>query len=235
MIGNVVGYMTAINEISATKVLCRCECGTEKIVYKKQFQRGAYQSCGCKRDQINSDKQKVHGMRRSVEYLAWCNMRRRCKPSYKHAKDYFERGIVVCDRWISSFENFLTDMGKRPSPNHSLDRKNNDGIYEPSNCRWAIQSQQSFNQRQDSNKASGVKGVTWANNVNKWRVRINVKKIPLTDKYFSEIEDAILFRKYFVENFSDLYGDNVTQERRNECVFQLNAFYEELAQKMDAA
>ena len=75
-------------------------------------------------------------------------MLKRCLlPSNKRYADYGGRGIQVCDRWRESFLNFLTDMGKRPGPDLSLERMNNDGNYEPSNCKWATRSEQQLNKR----------------------------------------------------------------------------------------
>ena len=75
-------------------------------------------------------------------------MKRRCLyPSDKRYKDWGGRGITICDRWLNSFENFFADMGKKPSPKHSLDRRDNEGNYEPDNCRWATASEQRLNQR----------------------------------------------------------------------------------------
>jgi len=87
----------------------------------------------------------------SAEYRAWQHMKERCyNKNNKRYNDYGGRGICVCDRWLDSFENFYSDMGARPSVRHSLDRyPNNDGGYEPSNCRWATTQQQSKGKRNE--------------------------------------------------------------------------------------
>lgn len=90
-----------------------------------------------------------HSRRYTPEYVAWEHMKQRCNnkkhPAFHH---YGGRGITVCERWANSFENFFDDMGERPSPKHSLDRyPNNDGNYEPSNCRWATDKEQVNNRR----------------------------------------------------------------------------------------
>jgi hypothetical protein len=96
---------------------------------------------------------KTHGLmyldgKRRPEYNVWHNMKKRCtKPKYQAYKDYGGRGISVCDRWLNSFANFFEDMGERPTNKHSLDRENNDGNYEPSNCRWATKEEQNSNKR----------------------------------------------------------------------------------------
>lgn len=88
-----------------------------------------------------------HGLRHSSEYSTWVNMKTRCyNPNNEKYPVYGGRGIKVCDRWLK-FQNFYDDMGPRPSENHSLDRIRNDRDYEPSNCRWATQKQQSLNKR----------------------------------------------------------------------------------------
>lgn len=90
----------------------------------------------------------------SAEYLAWLNMLTRARnPRRPGAKNYIGRGITVCDRWLT-FENFLEDMGRKPSGKHSLDRVNNDGNYEPLNCRWATRSEQMRNRREESRIAA---------------------------------------------------------------------------------
>jgi len=92
---------------------------------------------------------KKHGQSTTSEYLVWSDMKSRCYNENHHAyKNYGLRGIKVCDRWRNSFSNFLEDIGKRPSNQHSLDRfPDNDGNYEPENCRWATTEQQLRNQR----------------------------------------------------------------------------------------
>lgn len=85
---------------------------------------------------------------RSPEFRCWLGMRIRCHyPNKREWKWYGGRGITVCERWRQSFENFLADMGPKPSPEHTLDRINNDGNYEPGNCRWATEDEQRANKR----------------------------------------------------------------------------------------
>ena len=93
-----------------------------------------------------------HGMTGTPEYSAWCNMRSRCR--YKPG--YIAKGTTVCDRWLHSFEAFLEDVGKKPSPELTLDRINNDGNYEPGNVRWATQSEQQSNKRNNSIWGAGI-------------------------------------------------------------------------------
>ena len=118
-------------------------------------------------------KTERHGMSRSPEYNSWAGMLKRCyNPNNPSYKNYGGRGIKVCDRWRHSFINFYSDMGGRPS-GLTLDRVDNDGNYEFSNCRWATDKEQNNNQRKrgiSKNNTSGVTGVSWYNNQNIWRV-----------------------------------------------------------------
>ena len=102
-------------------------------------------------DEVSKRREyEFHGLSYSPEYHAWYGMIRRCyTPHYRQFVNYGGRGITVCDRWKTSFMAFLKDIGRRPSPDHSLDRINNDGNYEPGNCRWATNVEQCNNMRRN--------------------------------------------------------------------------------------
>lgn len=123
--------------------LCKCDCGEEIIVSVASLQSGDTRSCGCLRREAVAAKNTKHGQSRSAEHRAWCEMKRRClNPRSKSFHNYGGRGISICPRWIESFENFLADLGPRPTSQHSIDRINVNGNYEPDNCRWATSAEQ---------------------------------------------------------------------------------------------
>jgi len=133
---------------------CVCDCGTKRVVNGSTLRDGTSRSCGCLQREvakyIGGIQHITHGCgskkNRAPEYRAWDSMKARCyNEKTKNFRRYGGRGIKVCVRWRGSFENFLNDMGRKPSPNHSIDRINNDGNYEPGNCRWATKSQQMNN------------------------------------------------------------------------------------------
>ena len=125
---------------------CLCDCGKVTNVKGGHLTSRATKSCGCFQKERASQASRKHGMSNTVEFSTWRRMINRC--CNKRCQDfsrYGGRGIKVCDRWLKSFNNFFKDMGKRPSESHSIERENNSGNYEPSNCIWATMSVQCNN------------------------------------------------------------------------------------------
>jgi len=157
---------------------CKCDCGTIKVINSSSLK--TTNSCGClrlemsralganksyiaKRSGINAGAYK-HGCKSrsgaSPEYKVWIGMKRRCyDASFKDYPNWGGRGVRICERWNSSFENFLSDMGTRPSKLHSIDRIDSAGNYEPGNCRWATPDVQGSNTR--SCRSITVEGVEY--------------------------------------------------------------------------
>lgn len=126
----------------------RCQCGLEKVVCGLHLTHSLVKSCGCLRRHVSRTRGITHGEagQPTVEYKAWQGMLSRCRRrTGPDASRYSRKGIRVCEEWAHSFEAFLNDMGRKPSPRHSLDRIDGCGNYEPSNCRWATRLQQSRN------------------------------------------------------------------------------------------
>jgi hypothetical protein len=129
----------------ASRYLCRCRCGVEKLVYAGNLTSGQSRSCGCLDRELSAERLFIHGQKRTRLYRTWRNMLSRClNPRASGFYRYGGRGIKVCPEWLF-FRNFHRDMGKPPSPLHTLERKNNNGNYEKDNCRWATTSEQARN------------------------------------------------------------------------------------------
>lgn len=174
---------------------CQCDCGKETIAAAANIGRSTF-SCGCIAKETaanllrgNTLKQ-THGGVGTAEYRCWQLMKRRCyNPSDESYSNYGERGIVVCDQWKNSFENFLADMGKKPSTKHSIDRKDTNGDYTKENCHWATAIQQMRNTRH--NVFVEIDGMKKC--VSEWCEFLGMKK--------ATIYDQVGIRKGYVKPF----------------------------------
>lgn len=137
----------------ANQWLFECDCGNETITRPDWVRLGKVLSCGCYRAERAGERMvkiaTTHGHssngKLTSEYNSWRNMRDRCNlPSSESYKSHGGRGITVCEQW-SSFQTFLSDMGPKPTPKHTIGRMDNDGNYEPDNCEWETSNQQMRN------------------------------------------------------------------------------------------
>lgn len=151
VIGNKYNRLTILEEIEPItkykrRFRCICECGNESLCQLYNLKSGNVQSCGCYNRDKNILLHTTHGMRGTKEYKSYRKMIERCyyeKDINYH--NYGGRGIIVCERWRNSFENFFEDMGVKPSPKHTIERKDPNRNYEPDNCIWATSKQQNNN------------------------------------------------------------------------------------------
>lgn len=151
-VGHVFGLWTVVEALpsgSHQMVRVRCECGTvsdRRLTHLLSGRSSCCQPCSYRA------RQKSY----TPEYEAWLALIQRCtNPKNPRWDDYGGRGITVCDRWRASFDDFLADVGPRPSPAHSIDRMDNDKGYEPGNCRWATRRDQMMNRRVTKRRSSG--------------------------------------------------------------------------------
>ena len=198
MIGIKYNKLTAIKELGTNKsrhkmYLFKCECGNDKVATAINVRANRVKSCGC--------LSKKHGKFGTNIYSVWAGMKSRCYyEKNENYPNYGGRGIKVCDRWKNSFENFYKDMGDKPSAKHQLDRIDNDGDYDPSNCRWVTPSENCLNRRNKENK-TGFKNIK-VTPYGAYRARIvreGCERISLTRL---DINDALKIRDQYIEEYN---------------------------------
>lgn len=188
---------------------CRCACssGEEISVKGASLRGGNTKSCGCLRRESIGNRSRLHGRSDTKEFRAWCAMLERCynENSSRYPR-WGGRGITVCERWRGAFLCFLEDMGEAPSPDHTLERIDNDGPYCKENCRWAPHAEQARNTRK--NRKLTHDGRTM--NLSDWAREVGIRPDILSTRLRRgwTIEEAIL------TPFSGFGGSRITRGRR---------------------
>lgn len=181
--GKKFGRLTVISRSphpSRVKWKCICECGAVREVFSFNLaKKGGTFSCGCMSAEKVKARFTTHGEYQSPEWRTWNHLKDRClNPDSDNWKYYGGRGISVCDRWKHSFQNFLSDMGKRPTLKHGIERKNNAGNYEPSNCIWATQKEQNRNTR--ANRTLSLNGHSMI--LADWSIHLGIPSCTLSNR-----------------------------------------------------
>lgn len=214
--GERYGRLTVVKKVEKPKDkkskeafwLCKCDCGNDKVVPGYYLRSGTTKSCGCYNiDNLKSRKGVKyggkHGMYDSRIYKNYQGMKARClNPKHKHYNNYGERGITICDEWLGEdgFLNFYEwAIANGYEDNLTIDRIDNDGNYEPSNCRWADHSIQGFNRRIQANNKTGHKGVCMSPN-GRYRAYIKKNNKQIALGVYDRLEDAIIAREKAEKN-----------------------------------
>ncbi len=179
-------YVSGRTSYKSLVYRCRCDCGKETDVIATHLTRGIVKSCGCLRGD---------GRCKTLTYSSWMSAKMRCiSKSDEHYKDYGGRGIKMCSMWLNSFDNFLSDMGERPSLDYTLDRIDVNGDYCPENCRWATNIEQQNNKRNNhyiyyNGEKNSVASFARRFNIAGFRVFYGLKKGLSPDEIIEKFKD----------------------------------------------
>ena len=189
-------------------------CGNEFKAEVHHINSGATISCGCYKSSKLSNRNKTHGLRSTRLYSIWGKIKDRILNSKcEQYKDYGGRGISICDEWkddFMSFYDWAITNGYEENKGLSIDRIDNDGNYEPSNCRWATQTIQNRNQRIRRDNTSGYKGVSYRKRDERYRASITVNRKRIYLGYFkTAIEAGVAYNNYIIENNLEGFNLNV--------------------------
>lgn len=191
-------YPTGTSKKKARYGIYKCKCGKETKVQSSTVKNGYIKSCGC----LQKEKATTHGLSRHRLYHTWNGMFKRCNnindKSYSH---YGGRGIKVCDRW-NDINNFIEDMYPTFKDGLSIDRINNDGNYEPTNCRWATNETQTRNIRpMRKDNTTGYRGVFWKENRKRFVAKIKVSgKATQIGSFKNKLDAAKAYDNYVIDN-----------------------------------
>ena len=198
IIGERYGRLTIVRFIERKDhhifVECKCDCGNTKIKTYDALKTGNSRSCGCFQNEVRSQVHTIHGLRKSKLYKIWDGMKGRCcSPKNTSYPNYGGRGIKICDEWKDSFTSFYEwAMSNGYSEGLSIDRIDNDGNYEPSNCRWATNKEQGANKR--NNIVVTYNGETHI--IAEWARITGIKAHTLRKRYKEGYRGEKLFSKY---------------------------------------
>ncbi len=155
---------------------CICDCGNEVVTSIGRLNSGHTGSCGCLREEAIKYRDNYHGMSKTKEYKSWCKIKERCfNPNDFEYDNYGAKGISMCEEWKNNFIQFYKDMGKAPSKNHTIDRKDITKGYYKENCRWASSYVQSRNRGKHAEFTSEHKGVSFESSSEKWCAAFRIK------------------------------------------------------------